>query len=173
MSNFFVTLTPKEERDEDKQMDTITFDFNKEGEMINALCKKEINVTFRPVKRCKIEMSVLVNATINKKDDDEEGPSEAEQGVLDSINKYRENPENYKEFIVNFVNGMKQLNKKDPMIKEYDVLRRELHTFPKNIPPVRYSPELSAAARKYMEKCKNKPPKQKILYKEECKILFI
>ncbi len=101
----------------------------------------------------------------------EEGPSEAEKEVLDSINKYRESPESFKPLLKNMLTGMKQLNNKDPMIPEYKVLKGELHTF-QGVPPLKYSAELSAAAKNYLEKCKGKPPKNTLLVKEECKLFL-
>ncbi len=120
----------------------------------------------------KTEEKKTLRAGRKKKDEDETGMSAEEQEVFDSINKFRDSPVEFKELIKKFITGMKQLNPKDPMINEYKILKGELQVY-QPVRALRYSPELSEAARTYLEKCKSKPPKRNPLVNEDCKFIYL
>lgn len=66
ITNFYIKIIVDTIEDEKKQKDSIQFDFT-EG-LINSFCKKEVNVTFRPVTRSAVNLHVMVYATENKGD---------------------------------------------------------------------------------------------------------
>ena len=64
ITNFYIKLEIETIEDEKKQKDSITFDFT-EG-LINSFCRKEVNVTFKPVNRSAVNLQVKIYATENK-----------------------------------------------------------------------------------------------------------
>lgn len=93
----------------------------------------------------------------------------AEIGVYEAINKFRQDPTYVIPYIKNLKTGIARLDPKNEMLKKYDNFVRSLGIFEPQA-PLRFSEELSEAARKYLEKCKQKLPDKKILKGEkECK----
>lgn len=104
-----------------------------------------------------------------KKDEEEEyALNPDEEAMLKEFNEFRANPEGFKEYVKTLKRGIKQLNPKDPMIPKYKTLKQELGIY-EPVPELQHAPELSKAARAYLEQCKQNAPEKKILRDDECR----
>lgn len=91
----------------------------------------------------------------------------AEQGVFTAINKFRADPSFIQTYIQGLKTGIARLDPQNRVLKEYDAFLRIINMI-EPAPALRYSEDLSEAARKYLEKCKAKEPAKKILTDAEC-----
>jgi hypothetical protein len=60
ITNFYIKLDIEPIEDDKKQKDVVMFDFT-EG-LINAFCKKDVHITFKPVTRSSITLKVKIYA---------------------------------------------------------------------------------------------------------------